>query len=70
MLYEVITHYNRACIFALRGKVREAVRALSQAAAQEARFLEDASKDPDFDRVRDSRMFQKLVAPTLAGKTG
>jgi tetratricopeptide (TPR) repeat protein len=56
-----LAYYNRACVFALRGKVREAVQALGLAAAQDPHFLEDAMQDSDFDRVRESRTFLKLV---------
>ncbi|MEJ2199801.1 MAG: tetratricopeptide repeat protein [Desulfuromonadaceae bacterium] len=56
-----LAHYNRACVFALRGKVREAVQSLGRAAAQDVNFIKDALRDPDFDRVRSSRTFLKLV---------
>jgi tetratricopeptide (TPR) repeat protein len=55
-----LAHYNRACVFARLGKVREAVKALSCASAQEMQFLEDALHDPDFDGIRHSRSFKRL----------
>ena len=62
-----LAHYNRACVLARMGKVQEAVRALTQASAQESHFLEDAREDPDFDRIRNRPSFTRLLDEKKAG---
>lgn len=56
-----LAHYNRACIYALQGKIADAVRALSQASRLEPHFLQDAAEDPDFEGIRHRPSFQKLI---------
>jgi hypothetical protein len=41
--------------------VREAVRELSLASTQDANFLDDARQDPDFDGIRKTASFLRLV---------
>jgi tetratricopeptide (TPR) repeat protein len=53
--------YNRACVFARRGQVQLALRALKQAAGVDSSFLDAARSDASFDGVRDSRSFRRLL---------
>jgi tetratricopeptide (TPR) repeat protein len=62
-----LAYYNRACVFARRGKVQEAVRELAKASAQEAQFLADALQDPDFEGIRDKASFMRLLNRRKAG---
>ena len=62
-----LAHYNRACAFARKGMVREAVRALGNASSQDVQFLEDARTDPDFDPIRHSHSFARLVGKRRVG---
>jgi tetratricopeptide (TPR) repeat protein len=62
-----LARYNRACVFALQGKAEAAARELAAAAAQEGHFLEDARLDPDFDLVRNSVAFRRMVGGKKAG---
>ena len=62
-----LAHYNRACVFARQGRVREAVRELAAASAQDEGYLEDARHDPDFDRIREAATFARLVGDKRAG---
>ncbi len=65
-----LAHYNRACIFALKGKTADAVRALSAASRIEPHFLRDAAYDPDFDQIRRKPSFQKLLKGQPADSAG
>lgn len=56
-----LAHYNRACVLARLGKVRETVRELSLAAAEDDRFLDDALEDPDFEKIRRTPSFRRLL---------
>lgn len=56
-----LAHYNRACIFARKGRTADAVRALTKASRLEPHFLSDARVDTDFDAIRHKPSFQKLV---------
>jgi predicted Zn-dependent protease len=56
-----LAHYNRACALAKKGKVQDAVRALTLASAQDAQFLKDASEDADFDPIRHAPSFIRLL---------
>ena len=54
-------YYNLACLASLRGDAERAVALLHTAIVLDARYLEEARDDRDFDLVRDTEAFQKLV---------
>lgn len=59
-----LAYYNRACVFARQGKVKEAVWSLQDAMQLDQRFLEDALQDEDFAAIRQRPSFQRLVQKT------
>jgi tetratricopeptide (TPR) repeat protein len=65
-----LAHYNRACIFARKGRTADAVRALSKASRLEPHFLSDAQVDADFDPIREKPSFKKLVCNHSGESTG
>jgi tetratricopeptide (TPR) repeat protein len=69
---EIEGEYNRACFWALAGNIERSLQFLSEAIAANDEGRGMASKDVDFDSVRDDPGFQALVTgslPTQATQT-
>ena len=56
-----LAHYNRACVYALRSDADEAAKSLAQAIALDLRFVDEASKDADFDTIRQAPALAALL---------
>jgi Flp pilus assembly protein TadD len=54
-------YYNLACLASLRGDAERATALLHTAIVLDVRFREEARDDEDFDAIRDSEAFQRLV---------
>ncbi len=54
-------YYNLACLASLRGDGDRAVALLQTAIVLDVRYLEEARDDRDFDAIRETDAFQKLV---------
>lgn len=54
--------YNRACFEALQGNIAPAVAYLEQAIQlQGDKYCHISQQDPDFDRIRETKLFQDVV---------
>ena len=56
-----LAHYNRACVYALRGDATEAARSLALAIELDPRFIEEARNDADFEAVRSAPAVAALL---------
>lgn len=56
-------YYNLACLYSLQNRFEEALTLLERAIALEPALREDAERDKDFDLLRDSPEFRRIVAP-------
>lgn len=54
-------YYNLACLYSIEGNPAEAVRYLEQAIRLATSLRVEARNDPDFDAIRDSEAFRRLV---------
>lgn len=58
--------YNRACFQALLGNIEQAIAYLEQSLKiDHNKYLEMSQKDSDFDSIRSSKLFQKVVESCL-----
>jgi len=55
-------NYNIACVYAVQGKVDEAVHWLGKAIKAHPEFRRQARSDKDFDNIRNSAKFAALMA--------
>ena len=68
-LYEVLFEnpnyswvwYNKACSHALLNQKNEAITALIKAIALEPELLNDVNTDTDFNSIKDTPEFKKLI---------
>ena len=54
-------YYNKACCYALHNQIDLALEFLPKAVELDAKFLEMAKTDNDFDSIRDDPRFQTLI---------
>jgi len=54
-------YYNKACCYALQNQIDLALEFLPKAIELDAKFLEMAKTDNDFDSIRDDPRFQALI---------
>ena len=54
-------YYNLGCLYSVRGKPRQAVEYLAEAIERDPVFREEAKNDPDFDPIRNTTAFRKLI---------
>ena len=57
------THYNLARAYSLKGKKPLFIESLQKAISLDRRAIETAKMDSDFDNIRESSEFQKLINP-------
>ena len=57
-----IYRYNIACIFALTGKIKEAINMLKLVLSADLNFLERAKNDPDFNLIKSDFYYAKEFA--------
>ena len=58
--------YNKACCYAVQGKIQEALENLENAVSlKPEQFTQMAKADPDFDRIREDARFQALINKTF-----
>ncbi len=53
--------YNLACLFSLTDRPDEAISHLEKAIGMGEKYRQDATKDSDFDNIRDDPRFRKLI---------
>ncbi|MCY7323192.1 MAG: tetratricopeptide repeat protein, partial [Phormidesmis sp. CAN_BIN36] len=58
---DAVAYYNKARIYSLEKKVKEAIENLQQAINLDAKLRENAKTDSDFDNIRKDEEFQALV---------
>lgn len=57
-----LAYYNKACVYALQGKVDLAIENFQQVIKLDPGKLQELAKtDPDFDRIRQDERFQALL---------
>lgn len=54
--------YGKSCCYALQEKAEESIHYLELAINQDPRCKKQASKDPEFEKIRNDSRFQKLVS--------
>ena len=54
-------YYNKACTFALMGRVDEAITQLRKAVEFDEEFRDLVTTDEDFDGIRDDARFRSLI---------
>ena len=57
-----MAYYNLACVYALDGDEKSAITNLEKALSLERTLKKDAQNDPDFDSIRESAAFIKLLS--------
>jgi hypothetical protein len=55
------TYYNKACCYALHNQINLALEFLPKAIESDAKYLEMAKIDSDFDSILDDPRFQALI---------
>lgn len=55
-------YYNLACLYSLQNRFEEALTLLERAIALDPALREDAARDKDFDSLRDSPGFRRIMA--------
>ncbi|MFM7383374.1 MAG: TPR end-of-group domain-containing protein [Microcystaceae cyanobacterium] len=55
-------YYNKACAYALQENISLTIENLKQAINLDSQSLEDAKTDTDFDKIRHTLSFQKLIS--------
>lgn len=58
---EAILHYNLACYWSLAGQLSRAIQALHMALTLDPDYFDQALSESDFDPIRQSAEFQKLI---------
>ena len=56
-----VVHYNKACLLAIQNKKSDALKSLEYAVFQEPKFKEYAAGDSDFNKIKNSSEFKKLL---------
>jgi len=56
-----LAHFNRACVFALRGEAEPAVAALRRALELDGDLWEEIPADPDFSAIKENPVFLQLA---------
>ncbi|MFN5514894.1 MAG: tetratricopeptide repeat protein [Cyanobacteriota bacterium] len=55
-------YFNKACVYALQENLDLALKNLTQAINLDSQYLENAKTDADFDKIRHTPSFQRLIA--------
>ena len=55
-------YYNKACAYALQENIPLAIENLTQAINLNSKYLEMAKTDTDFDKIRHTLSFPKLIS--------
>ena len=55
-------HYNLACLYAINKEYAKAIESLKKATIFDPKLLKKSENEEDFDNIRQSSEFQKLIA--------